>query len=56
MKEIGSGNDYCPYDWLAIHDGRDESAPLIGKFCGLGKFPYSIIGALIVESSLCVDL
>jgi hypothetical protein len=44
MKEIGSGDWHCPYDWLAIHDGRDENAPLIGKFCGMGKFPFSIIG------------
>lgn len=44
MKEIGHGELHCPYDWLAIHDGRDENAPLIGKFCGMGKFPFSIIG------------
>lgn len=44
MREIGSGSNHCPYDWLAVYDGRDETAPLIGKFCGVGKFPYSIIG------------
>lgn len=44
MKEIGSGPEHCPYDWLAVHDGRDEHAPLIGRFCGMGKFPFSIIG------------
>lgn len=44
MKEIGSGAEHCPYDWLAIHDGRDENAPIIGQFCGMGKFPFSIIG------------
>lgn len=44
MREIGSGHDHCPYDWLAVYDGTDDSAPLIGKFCGTGKFPYSIIG------------
>ncbi|XP_055380303.1 uncharacterized protein LOC129611271 isoform X2 [Condylostylus longicornis] len=44
MRSIGSGNEYCPYDWLAIYDGVDEYAPLIGKFCGIGKFPFSIIG------------
>lgn len=44
MKEIGSGYEYCPYDWLAVHDGRDENAPIIGQFCGMGKFPFSIIG------------
>lgn len=46
MKEIGSGVEHCPYDWLAVHDGRDENAPLIGKFCGMGKFPFSIIGKI----------
>lgn len=44
MREIGSGSRHCPFDWLAVYDGRDEHAPLIGKFCGVGKFPYSIIG------------
>ena len=44
MKEIGSGAEHCPYDYLAIHDGRDETAPIIGQFCGMGKFPFSIIG------------
>lgn len=51
MREIGSGSNHCPYDWLAIYDGRDESAPLIGKFCGVGKFPYSIIGK--IKACLC---
>lgn len=44
MREIGSGAEHCPYDWLAVYDGRDDHAPLIGKFCGVGKFPFSIIG------------
>ncbi|XP_073812099.1 uncharacterized protein [Musca autumnalis] len=44
IRHIGSGNEHCPYDWLAVYDGRDEHSPLIGKFCGLGKFPFSIIG------------
>lgn len=44
MKEIGSGAEHCPFDWLAVHDGRDENAPVIGQFCGMGKFPFSIIG------------
>lgn len=44
MREIGSGTEHCPYDWLAVYDGRDDHAPLIGKFCGVGKFPFSIIG------------
>lgn len=45
MREIGSGSEHCPYDWLAVYDGNDESAPIIGKFCGTGKFPFSIIGS-----------
>lgn len=44
MREIGSWPGHCPYDWLAVYDGIDETAPLIGKFCGTGKFPFSIIG------------
>lgn len=44
MREISSGSDHCPYDWLAVYDGKDENSPLIGKFCGVGKFPFSIIG------------
>ncbi|XP_075165489.1 uncharacterized protein LOC142237917 [Haematobia irritans] len=44
IRHISSGNEHCPYDWLAVYDGRDEHSPLIGKFCGLGKFPFSIIG------------
>lgn len=44
MKEIGSGPEHCPHDYLAVHDGRDENAPIIGQFCGMGKFPFSIIG------------
>jgi len=44
IRPIGSGNEHCPFDWLAVYDGRDEHSPLIGKFCGLGKFPFSIIG------------
>lgn len=49
MREIGSGSDHCPYDWLAVYDGRDEHAPLIGKFCGMGKFPFSIIGMFLTN-------
>ncbi len=47
MKEIGSGQEHCPYDWLAVHDGKDENAPMIGQFCGMGKFPFSIIGNIL---------
>ncbi|KAH9645691.1 hypothetical protein HF086_003364 [Spodoptera exigua] len=36
MRPITSGK------W--IYDGKDESASVIGTFCGMGKFPYSIIG------------
>lgn len=49
MREIGSGNEQCPYDWLAVYDGKDENSPLIGKFCGMGKFPFSIIGEYATE-------
>lgn len=52
MKEIGAGDWHCPYDWLAIHDGRDENAPLIGKFCGMGKFPFSIVGELLIFNNI----
>jgi hypothetical protein len=41
MKSIGTD---CPNDFIKIYDGKDEHAPVIGTFCGLGKFPYSIIG------------
>lgn len=38
------GSENCPYDYIRIYDGKDESASVIGTFCGMGKFPYSIIG------------
>ncbi|CAB3253101.1 unnamed protein product [Arctia plantaginis] len=38
------GSENCPYDYIKIYDGKDESASVIGTFCGMGKFPYSIIG------------
>lgn len=41
MKPIGSD---CPNDYIKIYDGKDENSPVIGTFCGVGKFPYSIIG------------
>ncbi|XP_058796323.1 cubilin [Phymastichus coffea] len=44
MRPISSGAEHCPYDYLRIYDGLNESAPVIGTFCGMGKFPYSIIG------------
>ncbi|XP_061712903.1 uncharacterized protein LOC133521832 [Cydia pomonella] len=44
MRPITSGAENCPYDYIKIYDGKDESAFVIGTFCGMGKFPYSIIG------------
>lgn len=41
---ILTGSENCPYDYIRIYDGKDESASVIGTFCGMGKFPYSIIG------------
>ncbi|XP_017875544.1 uncharacterized protein LOC108622278 [Ceratina calcarata] len=44
MRPISSGSEHCPYDYLRVYDGKDENSPTIGTFCGMGKFPYSIIG------------
>ncbi|KAH1016431.1 hypothetical protein HUJ04_007651 [Dendroctonus ponderosae] len=44
MRPISSGKENCPYDYIKIHDGKNELSPVIGIFCGMGKFPYSIIG------------
>lgn len=44
MRPIISGSEHCPYDYIRLYDGKDETAPVIGTFCGMGKFPYSIIG------------
>lgn len=41
MKPIGSN---CPHDYLRIYDGKNEESPVIGTFCGMGKFPWDIIG------------
>lgn len=38
------GQENCPYDYIKIYDGKNELSPVIGTFCGMGKFPYSIIG------------
>lgn len=38
------GQENCPYDYIKIYDGKNEFSPVIGTFCGMGKFPYSIIG------------
>ncbi|XP_018027741.1 cubilin isoform X1 [Hyalella azteca] len=42
MRPVGSD---CPYDFIRIYDGKNEQAPLIGTFCGMGRFPHSIIGS-----------
>lgn len=55
MKEIGSGSEHCPYDWLAVYDGKDEKASPIGKFCGMGKFPFSIIGRYLPGQYLLIE-
>lgn len=39
-----AGAEHCPYDYIKIYDGKDVTFPVIGTFCGMGKFPYSIIG------------
>ncbi|XP_019867043.1 uncharacterized protein LOC109596034 [Aethina tumida] len=44
MRPISSGQENCPYDYIKIYDGKNEFSPVIGTFCGMGKFPYSIIG------------
>ncbi|XP_049948096.1 uncharacterized protein LOC126456385 [Schistocerca serialis cubense] len=54
MRPISSGAENCPYDYIKVYDGKNESAPVIGVFCGMGHFPYSIIGTsedLLVEFS-----
>ncbi|CAL8141415.1 unnamed protein product [Orchesella dallaii] len=42
MRAIGSE---CPNDYIKVYDGKDEKSPVIGTFCGMGKFPYSIVGS-----------
>ncbi|XP_012269853.2 cubilin-like [Athalia rosae] len=44
MRPISSGSEHCPYDYIRVYDGKNETSPVIGTFCGMGKFPYSIIG------------
>ncbi|XP_043252435.1 uncharacterized protein LOC122397373 [Colletes gigas] len=44
MRPISSGSEHCPYDYIRVYDGKDETSLVIGTFCGMGKFPYSIIG------------
>ena len=33
---------HCVYDWLQIHDGRDSSARVIGRYCGSAMPPNFI--------------
>ena len=42
VRELTSED--CPNDYIKLYDGVDEFSPLIGKFCGTGSFPVSIIG------------
>ncbi|KAF4521706.1 hypothetical protein B566_EDAN013004 [Ephemera danica] len=42
MRPISASD--CPYDYIRVYDGKDETGKVIGTFCGMGKFPYSIIG------------
>ena len=35
----------CPFDFIRVYDGKNEDAPLIGTFCGMGRFPHAIIGS-----------
>ncbi|XP_053988279.1 uncharacterized protein LOC128881351 [Hylaeus volcanicus] len=44
MRPISSGSEHCPYDYIRVYDGKDNNSQVIGTFCGMGKFPYSIIG------------
>jgi len=37
-------NDCVGGDHLKVYDGKDDKSPLIGIFCGVGKFPVSLIG------------
>ena len=39
VRELVTGSENCPYDWVRLYDGVDEYSPLIGHFCGIGSFP-----------------
>ena len=39
VRELVTGAENCPYDWVRLYDGVDEYSPLIGHFCGTGSFP-----------------
>nr|Q9NH13.1 RecName: Full=Exoskeleton protein RP43; Flags: Precursor [Riftia pachyptila]AAF37867.1 exoskeleton protein RP43 [Riftia pachyptila] len=36
------GNRYCPYDYVNIHNGKNENGQRLGKYCGI-KAPDDII-------------
>ena len=42
-RTLLKGSDgHCVYDWLQIHDGRDASARVIGRYCGTAMPPNFI--------------
>ena len=45
VKELTSSPAQCPGDHVALYDGVDEYSELIGRWCGVGSFPVSIIGS-----------
>ena len=45
MKELTSSAAQCPGDHVSLYDGVDEYSELIGRWCGVGSFPVSIIGS-----------
>ena len=45
MKELTSSAAQCPGDHVSLYDGMDEYSELIGRWCGVGSFPVSIIGS-----------
>ncbi|KAK3880591.1 hypothetical protein Pcinc_014912 [Petrolisthes cinctipes] len=42
MKPLSTN---CDCDYIRVYDGKNKDAPLIGTFCGMGRFPHSIIGS-----------
>ena len=45
VKELTSAPAQCTGDHVALYDGVDEYSELIGRWCGVGSFPVSIIGS-----------
>ena len=45
VKELTSSAAQCPGDHVSLYDGVDEYSELIGRWCGVGSFPVSIIGS-----------